>query len=112
MRDSCLIYSLPLEPCIWNVAHTSLYWTPYLLLQKERYQICIYLKRSFLPQKKLYYHKGAHKMTNFFIYSKRPPLTSKKRYQIVNLFKTPLLLQKKQLLPQEAHKMTKILNLF
>ena len=51
-------------------------------------------------------------MTNFFIYSKRPPLTSKKRYQIVNLFKTPLLLQKKQLLPQEAHKMTKILNLF
>ena len=85
---------------------------PYLLLQKERYQICIYLKRSFLPQKKVYYHKGAHKMTNFFIYSKRPPLTSKKRYQIVHLFKTPLLLQKKQLLPQEAHKMTKFLNLF
>ena len=29
--------------------------------------------------KKVYYHKGAHKMTNFFIYSKRPPLTSKKK---------------------------------
>ena len=82
--------------------NTRLLWqnAPLLLLQKKRYL------------NKVYYHKGAHKMTNFFIYSKRPPLTSKKRYQIVHLFKTPLLLKKKQLLPQETHKMNKFLYLF
>ena len=29
-------------------------------------------------KKKVYYHRGAHKMNKFCIYSKRPPLTSKK----------------------------------
>ena len=40
-----------------------------------------------LFQIKAFRHKGAHKMTNFCIYSK-PPLLQKKRYHIVYLFKT------------------------
>ena len=80
-----------------------------LLLQKERYQICIYLKSSLILKKKVYSDRGAQKMTKFCIYSKRPPLTSKKA---LHLLETPLLLEKKQLLPQEAHKLTKFLYLF
>ena len=49
--------------------NTRLLWqnAPLLLLQKKRYL------------NKVYYHNGAHKMTNFFIYSKRLPLASKKK---------------------------------
>ena len=75
-----------------------------LLLQKERYQICINLKRSLQLQKKsVLPQRSPQNDQLFYLIKTTPSYVKKKTVPNCAFIQNALLLQKKQLLPQEAH---------